>query len=85
MPRRKRRNALAKAKDAVTSKFTDMTKIEEAIGKLSGDAKTKAMEKWTAFKKKRLDEFKTAPMDKVKEMGDKLATMYADLKKTVGL
>ena len=44
-------DALAKQKEAVTSKFTDMTKIEEAIGKLSGDAKTKATEKWTAFKK----------------------------------
>ncbi|CAN5296290.1 hypothetical protein BH11PLA2_BH11PLA2_40570 [soil metagenome] len=74
-----------KMKDTVLSKFTtEMPKIEEAIGKLPADAQTKAKAALESVKKL-YAEFKDAPMDKMKALGEQLTTAIADLKKQAGL
>src|SRR5262245_49537285 len=59
-----------------------LPKVEERIKGLSGDAATKAKEKFEAFKK-RLEEFKSAAPDKWGSLKADLLKEFEDLKKTV--
>lgn len=77
-------SALETARKEVMDKIGDTSKIEEKIKGLTGDAQTKAKEKWDAFKKM-YEEFKAAPMDKMGELKDKLMAAFEDLKKMVNL
>jgi type VI protein secretion system component VasK len=74
------------AKEGVLKPINEfMGKIEEKVkGMAAGDAATAAKAKLDAFKKM-VEEFKAAPGEKVKELGEKLATAFAELKKLVGL
>jgi hypothetical protein len=71
------------AKTAVLKGIEDgLPKIEEKIKGLSGDAATKAKEKFEAFKK-HLEEFKAAAPDKWESLKESLHKEFEDLKKLV--
>jgi hypothetical protein len=62
----------------------ELPKIEDKIKELSGDAATKAKEKFAAFKKL-LEDFKSAAPDKWESLKEGLMKEFDDLKKLVGL
>ena len=61
-----------------------LPKIEEKIKGLSGEAATKAKEKFEQFKKL-LEDFKAAAPDKWESLKDALMEKYHELMKLVGL
>jgi hypothetical protein len=74
-----------KAKVAIIKPIEDaLPKLEEKMKGLSGDAATKAKEKFEAFKKM-LEEFKTAAPDKWQSLKEGLMKAFEDLKKMIGL
>ena len=73
------------AKTAVVKPIEEaLPKIEEKIKGLSGDALTKAKEKYEAFKKL-VEEFKSAGPDKWESLKEGLTKAFAELKTMVGL
>jgi hypothetical protein len=73
------------AKTAVVKPIEEaLPKIEEKIKGLSGDAMTKAKEKYEAFKKL-IAEFKAAGPEKWESLKDGLTKAFDELKKMVGL
>jgi len=75
--------ALARARAEVTNQF-DVAKITESITKLTGPAKETASAKLVDFQKM-LEEFKTAPMEKINEWKEKLVKAFNELKTAAGL
>jgi hypothetical protein len=79
------KEAAESAKTAILKGIEDgLPKIEEKIKGLSGDAASKAKEKFEAFKKL-LEEFKSAAPDKWELLKSNLVKEFEDLKKLVGL
>jgi hypothetical protein len=79
------KEAAESAKNAILKGIEDgLPKVEEKIKGLSGDAATKAKEKFEAFKKL-LGEFKSAAPDKWEALKSNLVKEFDDLKKLVGM
>ncbi|MGL4423815.1 MAG: hypothetical protein ACRCZF_24385 [Gemmataceae bacterium] len=79
------KEALEITREKVMKPVTEaMPKIEEKIKGLSGDAMTKAKTQYDALKKM-VEEFKAAPGEKLGEIGEKITTALAELKKSLGL
>jgi hypothetical protein len=79
------KDAIEAAKTAVSKKIEDgLPKIEEKINSLSGDAKTKAQEKFTELKAS-LAEFKSTAPDKWEALKAKATEQYEELTKMIGL
>ena len=79
------KEAVESAKEAVSKKIHEgLPKIQEKIDGLSGDAKTKAQEKFEELKKS-LGEFKSTAPDKWEALKAKATEEYEELKKLVGL
>jgi len=73
------------AKDGVVKPIEAMyEKIEAQIKGLTGDAATKAKDKFEVVKKL-VEEFKKSPADGMKAVQEKLTTAFDELKKMVGL
>ena len=81
----KGKEVATEGKDALVKKIEEYyPKFEDKIKSLTGDASTKAKDAFEALKKQ-VTEFKAAPADKLKEMGDALTVKFEELKKTLSL
>ena len=79
------KEAIETAKAAVSKKIEEgLPKIEEKINGLSGDAKSKAQEKFEELKKS-LAEFKSTAPDKWESLKAKAMEQYEELKKMLGM
>jgi uncharacterized protein YjbJ (UPF0337 family) len=79
------KDAIESAKDAVSKRIEEgLPKIQDKINALSGDAKTKAQEKFDELKKS-LGEFKETAPDKWEALKAKATEQFEELKKMVGM